>query len=291
MQRYLNLLDYIIKNGTEKTDRTGTGTLSITGYQIKHDLSEGFPLLTTKRIYFRGVIHELLWFLKGETNIKYLIENNVHIWDDNAFDFNKKKYNLELTREEWENKIKSGDYSLCDLGPVYGHQWSDFNSSGINQIQNAIDMLKSDPDSRRIIVNAWNPIQLSQMALPPCHMMFQFLTRPNKNGKRFLDLCYIMRSNDIFLGWSFNEASYATLLMMVAKIVDMEPGQLIYTGHDVHLYLNHLEQAKLQLNRIPRKLPKLEINYYGQQINEFKYEDFKLIGYDPYPTIKAEMSV
>lgn len=259
MKQYLDLLRKIKEEGATKTDRTGTGTKSIFGYQMRFNLADGFPLLTTKKLYTKGIIHELLWFLKGDTNIKYLQDNNVHIWD------------------EWADE--NGD-----LGPVYGKQWRNF--LGVDQIQNVINQIKNSPDSRRMIVSAWNPSEVDDMALPPCHCLFQFYVADGK-----LSLQLYQRSADTFLGVPFNIASYALLLLMMAQVCDLEPGEFIHTTGDTHLYLNHLEQADLQMSREPRKLPTMKLNPDVKDLFSFKYEDFTLEGYDPHPHIKAEVSV
>lgn len=259
MKQYLNLLQKIKEEGVTKTDRTGTGTKSIFGHQMRFNLADGFPLLTTKKLYTKGIIHELLWFLKGDTNIKYLRDNNVHIWD------------------EWADE--NGD-----LGPVYGKQWRDF--LGVDQIKNVINQIKNSPDSRRMIVSAWNPAEVDDMALPPCHCLFQFYVADKK-----LSLQLYQRSADTFLGVPFNIASYALLLLMMAQVCDLEPGEFIHTTGDTHLYLNHLEQADLQLLREPRKLPTMKLNPEVKDLFAFRYEDFTLEGYDPHPHIKAEVSV
>jgi thymidylate synthase len=264
MQQYLNLLDRILEEGVEKGDRTGTGTRSVFGHKMTFDLSEGFPILTTKKLYLRGIIHELLWFLKGDTNIKYLQDNNVHIWD------------------EWADE--NGE-----LGPVYGHQWRswpDYDGGAIDQIKIVLDQIKNNPNSRRMLVSAWNVAEVNKMALPPCHTMFQFYVAEGK-----LSLMLYQRSADTFLGVPFNIASYALLCMMVAQVCDLKPGKFIHVTGDTHLYLNHLEQARLQLTRDPRPLPTMKINPDVKDLFSFKYEDFELIGYDPWPSIKAEVSV
>lgn len=264
MQQYLNLLDRILEEGVEKGDRTGTGTRSVFGHKMTFDLSEGFPILTTKKLYLRGIIHELLWFLKGDTNIKYLQDNNVHIWD------------------EWADE--NGE-----LGPVYGHQWRswpDYDGGAIDQIKIVLDQIKNNPNSRRMLVSAWNVAEVNKMALPPCHTMFQFYVAEGK-----LSLMLYQRSADTFLGVPFNIASYALLCMMVAQVCDLKPGKFIHITGDTHLYLNHLEQARLQLTRDPRPLPTMKINPDVKDIFSFKYEDFELVGYDPWPSIKAEVSV
>ena len=264
MQQYLKLLNRIITEGVTKTDRTGTGTKSVFGNQMRFDLADGFPLLTTKKLHLKSIIYELLWFLRGDTNVKYLQEHGVHIWN------------------EWADE--NGD-----LGPVYGHQWRswpDYNGGTIDQIQNVLDMIKNHPDSRRMIVSAWNPAEIEQMALPPCHCLFQFYVADGK-----LSLQLYQRSADTFLGVPFNVASYALLLQMMAQVCGLKPGEFIHTTGDTHLYLNHLEQAKLQLTRTPRKLPTMKINPDVKNLFDFKYEDFELEGYDPWPHIAATVSV
>jgi len=264
MKQYLDLLQRIVNEGTRKEDRTGTGTLSVFGHQMRFNLEEGFPLLTTKKLHLKSIIHELLWFLKGDTNVKYLQENGVKIWN------------------EWADE--NGE-----LGPVYGHQWRswpDYNGGYIDQIQDIVNALKNNPDSRRMIVSAWNVAEVDQMALPPCHCLFQFYVA---NGKLSLQL--YQRSADTFLGVPFNIASYALLTMMMAQVSGLKPGDFIHTTGDTHLYLNHLEQAKEQLKRTPRTLPRMVINPNVTSIFDFKYDDFTLEGYDPLPHIKAEVSV
>ena len=264
MKQYLDLLQRIVNEGTRKEDRTGTGTLSVFGHQMRFNLEEGFPLLTTKKLHLKSIIHELLWFLKGDTNVKYLQENGVRIWN------------------EWADE--NGE-----LGPVYGHQWRswpNYNGGHVDQIQDIVNALKNNPDSRRMIVSAWNVAEVDQMALPPCHCLFQFYVA---NGKLSLQL--YQRSADTFLGVPFNIASYALLTMMMAQVCGLQPGDFIHTTGDTHLYLNHLEQAKEQLKRTPRALPKMVINPNVTSIFDFKYDDFTLEGYDPLPHIKAEVSV
>ena len=264
MKQYLDLLQRIVNEGTRKEDRTGTGTLSVFGHQMRFNLEEGFPLLTTKKLHLKSIIHELLWFLKGDTNIKYLQENGVRIWN------------------EWADE--NGE-----LGPVYGHQWRswpNYNGGHVDQIQDIVNALKNNPDSRRMIVSAWNVAEVDQMALPPCHCLFQFYVA---NGKLSLQL--YQRSADTFLGVPFNIASYALLTMMMAQVSGLKPGDFIHTTGDTHLYLNHLEQAKEQLKRTPRTLPRMVINPNVTSIFDFKYDDFTLEGYDPLPHIKAEVSV
>lgn len=283
MKQYLDLLSEIRHNGNQKGDRTGTGTLSIFGAQMRFDLSKGFPLITTKKTWLKGIIHELLWLISGDTNIKYLQDNGVHIWD------------------EWADE--NGE-----LGPVYGHQWRRFGEwedgdggilvKGVDQLAEAIHKIKTKPDDRRIIVNAWNPTEIDAMGLPPCHMFFQFYVN---NGK--LSCQMYQRSADMFLGVPFNIASYSLLTMMVAQVCNLEPGDFIHTIGDAHIYNNHIDQVDEQLSRAPKELPTIEIGrrcplchvdaprHTIMDINVFKYEDFKIIGYDPHPAIKGEVSV
>lgn len=264
MKQYLDMLNRIMTEGTQKGDRTGTGTISIFGNQMRFNLEDGFPLLTTKKLHLKSIIHELLWFLNGDTNVKYLQDNGVRIWN------------------EWADE--NGE-----LGPVYGHQWRswpDYNGGTIDQIQGIVDQLKNNPDSRRMIVSAWNVAEVDRMALPPCHTMFQFYVADGR-----LSLQLYQRSADTFLGVPFNIASYALLLQMMAQVSGLKAGDFIHTTGDTHLYLNHLEQAKLQLTREPRPLPKMLINPDVKNIFDFKYEDFQLTDYDPWPHIKAVVSV
>ena len=264
MQQYLNLLNRILTEGTQKGDRTGTGTLSIFGHQMRFDLRDGFPLLTTKKLHLKSIIYELLWFLRGDTNVHYLQEHGVRIWN------------------EWADE--NGE-----LGPVYGHQWRlwpDYKGGTIDQIKNVVDMIKHNPDSRRMLVTAWNPAEVEDMTLPPCHCLFQFYVADGR-----LSLQLYQRSADSFLGVPFNIASYALLLQMIAQVTGLEAGEFIHTTGDTHLYLNHLEQAKLQLTREPRSLPKMKINPDVKDIFDFKYEDFELIGYDPLPHIPGVVAV
>lgn len=264
MQQYLNLLNRILTEGTQKGDRTGTGTLSIFGHQMRFDLRDGFPLLTTKKLHLKSIIYELLWFLRGDTNVRYLQEHGVRIWN------------------EWADE--NGE-----LGPVYGHQWRswpDYKGGTIDQIKNVVEMIKHNPDSRRMLVTAWNPAEVEDMALPPCHCLFQFYVADGR-----LSLQLYQRSADSFLGVPFNIASYALLLQMIAQVTGLEAGEFIHTTGDTHLYLNHLEQAKLQLTREPRPLPKMKINSDVKDIFDFKYEDFELIGYDPLPHIPGVVAV
>ena len=264
MKQYLDLLDRILTEGVKKEDRTGTGTISVFGNQMRFNLEDGFPLLTTKKLHLKSIIYELLWFLRGDTNIKYLKDHGVSIWD------------------EWADE--NGE-----LGPVYGHQWRswpDENGGTIDQIQNVVNQIKNNPDSRRMIVSAWNVAEVERMALPPCHTMFQFYVA---NGRLSLQL--YQRSADTFLGVPFNIASYALLLQMMAQVTGLKAGDFIHTTGDTHLYINHIEQAKLQLTRAPRPLPRMVINPDVKDIFDFKYEDFQLEGYDPWPHIKAAVSV
>lgn len=264
MQQYLDLLHRILEEGMVKTDRTGTGTKSIFGHQMRFNLEDGFPVLTTKKLHLKSIIYELLWFLKGDTNVKYLQEHGVSIWN------------------EWADE--NGD-----LGPVYGHQWRswpDHRGGTIDQIQNVIDLIKHHPDSRRMLVTAWNPADISEMALPPCHCLFQFYVADGR-----LSLQLYQRSADTFLGVPFNIASYALLLQMMAQVTGLKAGDFIHTTGDTHLYLNHIEQAKLQLTRTPRELPQMKLNPDVKNLFDFRYEDFELLNYNPWPHIKAEVAV
>ena len=264
MRNYLDLVQHILSHGTPKTDRTGTGTLSIFGHQLRFDLSAGFPLVTTKKLHLRSIIHELLWFLKGETNIAYLKENKVRIWD------------------EWADE--SGE-----LGPVYGHQWRSWPTPGggqIDQITQVVEMIRRNPDSRRLIVSAWNVAEIDQMALPPCHLLFQFYVAQGR-----LSCMMVQRSADVFLGVPFNIASYALLTLMVAQVTGLQPGDFVHTFGDAHLYSNHLEQAQLQLTREPRPLPTMKLNPEVRSIFDFKFADFELENYNPHPHIAAPVAV
>ncbi len=264
MKQYLDLLERVLATGTTKGDRTGTGTLSVFGHQMRFDLREGFPCLTTKKLHLKSIIYELLWFLKGDTNVKYLQDNGVRIWN------------------EWADQ--NGD-----LGHVYGYQWRswpDCKGNSIDQITEAVNTIKTNPDSRRIIVSAWNVGDLSNMQLPPCHLLFQFYVAEGR-----LSLQLYQRSADIFLGVPFNIASYALLLQMMAQVTGLEAGEFIHTLGDAHIYLNHIEQVKLQLTREPRRLPEMKINPCVNTIFDFRFEDFELINYDPHPHIKGEVSV
>ncbi|MEZ2415288.1 thymidylate synthase [Muriicola sp. E247] len=274
MRQYHDLLKHVLEKGNKKSDRTGTGTISVFGYQMRFDLNEGFPMVTTKKLHLKSIVHELLWFLKGDTNVKYLQENGVRIWN------------------EWADE--NGD-----LGPVYGHQWRNWNGDGIDQIQDLIDKLKNNPDSRRMMVAAWNPSVLpdssksfaenvaeGKAALPPCHAFFQFYVADGK-----LSCQLYQRSADIFLGVPFNIASYALFTLMVAQVCGYEPGEFIHTFGDAHIYNNHMEQIELQLSRTPRPLPKMVLNPEVKDIFDFKFEDFTLLNYDPHPHIKGMVAV
>ena len=274
MKQYLDLVNHVLATGSEKTDRTGTGTKSVFGYQMRFDLSKGFPLVTTKKIHFKSIVHELLWFLKGDTNIEYLQENGVRIWN------------------EWADE-------KGNLGPVYGHQWRNWNSEGIDQIQEVINTLKTNPDSRRMLVSAWNPSVLpdtkvsfsknvanNKAALPPCHAFFQFYVADGK-----LSCQFYQRSADVFLGVPFNIASYALLTLMVAQVCGYEPGDFVHSFGDVHIYSNHFEQLKEQLSRAPKALPEMHLNPEIKNIFDFTYDDFELINYDPYPLIKGKVAI
>lgn len=274
MKQYHDLMKHILENGVQKGDRTGTGTISCFGYQMRFDLSEGFPMVTTKKLHLKSIIHELLWFLNGDTNIDYLQKNGVKIWD------------------AWADE-------KGDLGPVYGHQWRNWNSEGIDQIKEVVNTLKTNPNSRRMMVSAWNPsvmpdtsvsfsenVANGKAALPPCHAFFQFYVADGK-----LSCQLYQRSADTFLGVPFNIASYALFTMMIAQVCDLQPGDFVHTFGDVHLYNNHIEQAELQLSREPRSLPKMIINPEVKDLFEFKFEDFQLVDYDPHPHIKGAVSV
>jgi thymidylate synthase len=264
MKQYLDLMRHVLENGVDKEDRTGTGTKSIFGYQMRFELSRGFPVVTTKKLHLRSIIHELLWFLKGNTNIRYLKENKVSIWD------------------EWADE-------QGELGPVYGHQWRSWPAADggeVDQIADVVAQIKSNPDSRRLIVSAWNVAELDKMALPPCHAFFQFYVAQGK-----LSCQLYQRSADIFLGVPFNIASYALLTLMIARVCDLKPGEFVHTFGDAHLYCNHLEQARLQLGREPRSLPTMQINPEVRNIFDFNYDDFELVNYDPHPHIKAKVAV
>ncbi len=288
MKQYLDLCRHVLENGTHKDDRTGTGTTSLFGYQARYNLEDGFPLLTTKRVYLRAILHELLWFVSGDTNIKYLVDNDVKIWNEWPYEIFKKSPDFQgETLEDFVQKIKEDEVFAKkhgDLGPVYGKQWRNFN--GIDQLLNVIEEIKTNPTSRRLIVNAWNPAEIKDMALPPCHMMFHFYVNDGK-----LSLQLYQRSADIFLGVPFNIASYALLLMMVAQVTNLEPYEFIHTLGDAHIYDNHVEQINLQLSREPRKLPKMTLNPKIKNILDFKFEDFELTEYNPHKGIKGAVAV
>lgn len=293
MRQYLELLEKIKKDGHIKDDRTGVGTISYFGYQMRFNLQEGFPLLTTKKVHLRSIIHELLWFIKGDTNIRYLVQNNVRIWNEWPFAAFQKSVDYHgETLEEFVQKIKDDEefaQKYGNLGPVYGEQWRGFRGPdglSVDQLAKVINEIKNNPNSRRLIVNAWNPTLIDQMALPPCHALFQFYVCDNK-----LSCMLYQRSADVFLGVPFNIASYSLLTMMIADICGLELGEFIHTIGDAHIYLNHIEQVNLQLSRTPRKLPKMIIKNHHQDILDYVYEDFELKGYDPYPVIKAEVAV
>lgn len=296
MKQYLDLLRRIRTEGVVKGDRTGTGTMSVFGHQMRFDLEQGFPLLTTKKVFLKGVIHELLWFLRGDTNIRYLVENGVHIWDNDAY-----RYYGELCAGQGIEPLdrdtflaKAGEdspldgYRYGDLNHVYGYQWRSWprpDGGTIDQIRQVVETIRRNPDSRRMLVSAWNVAEVEQMALPPCHVLFQFYVADGR-----LSCQLYQRSADTFLGVPFNIASYALLTMMTAQVCGLRPGDFVHSLGDTHLYLNHLEQADLQLAREPRPLPTLHLNPERRELFDFRYEDFTLEGYDPWPAIKAPMS-
>jgi thymidylate synthase len=293
MKQYHELLEHILQFGKKRSDRTGVGTIGVFGYQMRFDLADGFPLVTTKKVHLKSVIHELLWFLKGETNIRYLCENGVRIWDD--WPFEKYRKSLAYSGEsmaEFARKIANvEDFAATwgNLGPVYGSQWRSWpDGSGgvIDQIKLVVNQIKNNPYSRRHIVSAWNVADIEQMTLPPCHVLFQFYVEDG-----LLSCQLYQRSADSFLGVPFNIASYALLTMMIAQVTGLKPGEFIHTFGDVHIYLNHLEQVKLQLSRDCRPLPVMNINPNIRDIFAFRYEDFELVGYNPHPAIKAEVAV
>jgi len=269
MEQYLQLLEKIINTGADKNDRTGTGTRSLFGHQMRFNLQDGFPLVTTKKLHLKSIIYELLWFLKGDTNVEYLQKNGVRIWD------------------EWADE--NGN-----LGPVYGKQWRSWhgaNGKTVDQVSELIEQLKTNPDSRRLIISAWNVADLPEMKLMPCHCLFQFYTSPSESGRRKLSCQLYQRSADVFLGVPFNIASYALLTMMIAQVCDMEPGEFIHSFGDVHLYKNHFDQAELQLSRKPFPLPQMKLNEEVKSIFDFKFEDFELVNYQSHPSIKAPVAV
>lgn len=293
MKQYLDLCKKILNEGHYKDDRTGTGTYSIFGYQVRYNLSDGFPLLTTKKVFLRGIIHELLWFISGSTNIKYLVDNNVHIWDDWAYKAYKNSNEFEgEDMKQFAERIKGLDANdpfvkkWGELGPVYGRQWRNFNEEGVDQLAILIDQIKNNPNSRRLIISAWNPCEVDQMALPPCHSFMQFYVIDGK-----LSCQLYQRSADVFLGVPFNIASYSLFTMMIAQVCGLKAGEFIHTMGDAHIYSNHVEQIKLQLTREPKKLPTMKINPNVKSIFDFKIDDFTLEDYDPYPAIKGEVAV
>lgn len=290
MKQYHELLKHILKNGADRSDRTSTGTISTFGYQMRFDLSEGFPLLTTKKVHFKSIVHELLWFITGSTNIRPLVQNDVRIWNEWPYEKYKKsdEYNNE-TLQEFVDRIKNDELfaqKYGDLGPVYGKQWRNFN--GVDQLSILIEGIKKNPFSRRHIINAWNPAELENMALPPCHMMMQFYV--SSDNKKLSCQLY-QRSADVFLGVPFNIASYALLTHLIAQVCGLEVGEFVHSFGDVHIYKDHLEQVNTQLHRDFRPLPKLVLNPEITQIEDFKYEDITLVGYNPHPLISAKVSV
>ncbi len=288
MKQYIDLCNYILNNGVKKDDRTGTGIISVFGYQMRFNLGEGFPLLTTKKVHLKSIIHELLWFISGSTNIKYLVDNDVRIWNDWPYDLYKKSPDFQgETIEEFAAKIKESDEfakKYGNLGPVYGKQWRDFN--GVDQLSNLIEQIKTNPNSRRLIISAWNPAEVDKMALPPCHSFMQFYVAEGK-----LSCQLYQRSADVFLGVPFNIASYALFTMMIAQVCGLEPGDFVHTLGDAHIYLNHLDQVNKQIKRSLRPLPKMVINPNVKSIFDFKYEDFTLLNYNPHSGIKGKVAV
>ncbi len=297
-QQYLNLLKDILKNGKFKDDRTKTGTKSVFGRQLRYDLSNGFPLLTTKKVFLKGIIYELLWFLKGQSNIKYLVDNGIHIWDEWPYKYykNNTKDKKILTKEEYIEKIKKDKTfakKWADLGPIYGVQWRHWKKQGkgeIDQVKDVLEQIKNNPTSRRLIITAWNPSEIDEIVnrggLPPCHTLFQFYVNDGK-----LSCQLYQRSADVFLGVPFNIASYSLLIMMIAQVTNLKSGEFVHTFGDVHIYSNHVRQVKEQLKRRPKKLPKMKLNKDVKDIFKFKFEDFELLDYDPYPPIKAPVAV
>jgi thymidylate synthase len=305
MRQYLELLEDIKQNGVRKSNRTGTDQIGVFGRQLRFDLSRGFPAMTTKKLFMRGIIHELIWFLKGSTNIKYLVDNDIHIWDEwpyRHYLMEQGKRLPDSASQDWKegikqftDKIKNDDKfakQWGELGPVYGYQWRNWptpDGGHIDQIAKAIDLIKNTPDSRRIIVSAWNTADIDEMSkagIPPCHLLFQFYVA---NGK--LSCQMYQRSADTFLGVPFNIASYSLLTMMMAQVTGLKPGDFVHTFGDTHLYVNHLEQVEKQLSREPKKLPAMKINPKVKSIDDFKFEDFELVGYDPHPAISAPIAV
>ncbi|MBQ9900051.1 MAG: thymidylate synthase [Acholeplasmatales bacterium] len=288
MKQYLDLCKTILNEGTKKEDRTGTGTISYFGYQMRYDLSKGFPLVTTKKVHLKSIIHELLWFISGSTNIKYLVDNDVKIWNDWPYDIYKKSDAFQgETIEEFAEKIKESDEfakKWGNLGPVYGKQWRNFG--GVDQLADLINQIKTNPTSRRLIISAWNVPEIKDMALPPCHCFMQFYVNDGK-----LSCQLYQRSADVFLGVPFNIASYALFTMMIAQVTGLKPGVFVHTLGDAHIYLNHVEQINLQLSREPRELPTMKINPNVKSIFDFKYEDFELENYNPHGRIKGKVAV
>lgn len=287
MRQYLDFLDHILTHGSKKDDRTHTGIISTFGYQMRFDLKEGFPLLTTKKVHLKSIIHELLWFVRGDTSLKYLADNNVRIWNEWPYERFKQSadYQGESMTDYIERIKNDPDFAKKhgDLGPVYGKQWRDF--SGYDQLAKVIEEIKTNPNSRRLIVSAWNPPQIKDMALPPCHLLFQFYVQDNR-----LSLQLYQRSADAFLGVPFNIASYALLLLMIASVTGLEAHEFVHTIGDAHIYMNHLEQVKLQMSRTPRPLPKMFIKQH-ENIEDYVYEDFELVDYHPYPAIKGKVAI
>ncbi len=291
MKEYLKLCKHVLDNGLEKADRTGVGTISTFGYQMRYNLSEGFPIVTTKKVHLKSVIHELLWFINGDTNIKYLVDNGVSIWND--WPYKKFKDSSEYngqTMKEFAVMVRESDEfakKYGELGPVYGKQWRDFNGNGVDQLQRLVEGLKNNPDSRRHILSAWNPVQIDEMALPPCHAFIQFYV----SADRKLSCQLYQRSADVFLGVPFNISSYALMTMMLAQVCGYELGDYVHTIGDAHIYSNHIEQIKLQLSREPKALPTMKINPSIKSIFDFKYEDFELVGYESHEAIRGAVAV
>jgi thymidylate synthase len=292
MESYLTFLDHLIRNGRRKEDRTGTGTLSLFGHQMRFDLRDQFPLLTTKKVFLKGIIHELLWFLAGDTNIRYLVKHGVHIWSDWPLDRYRRASGEMLDMAEFEARILDDEEFALEwgtIGPGYGYQWRSWpagEQQGIDQIATVIEQIRNNPDSRRLIVSAWNVAQIDEMALPPCHTLFQFYVAEGE-----LSCQLYQRSADIFLGVPFNIASYALLTLMIAQVTGLRPGELVHTIGDAHLYLNHLEQAHEQLSRSPYPPPRMRLNPQVSEIDQFTYNDFELLDYRSHPAIKAPVAV
>ncbi|HZJ87210.1 MAG TPA: thymidylate synthase [Erysipelothrix sp.] len=289
MKTYLDLCQHVLEHGEDRNDRTNTGTKSVFGYQMRFDLQKGFPLLTTKRVHFPSLAKELLWFISGDTNIQWLVQNKVRIWNEWPYELftQSEDYNGETMKEFVEKVANDDNFAKKhgDLGPVYGKQWRDFD--GVDQLEQVIDQIKNNPESRRIILSAWNPPQIPEMALPPCHAFMQFYV--SDSGKLSLQL--YQRSADIFLGVPFNIASYALLLHMVAKVTDLEVGEFVHTLGDAHIYSNHHDVIDTQLSREPKELPTLKIHGHQKSIDDFKFEDFEIVGYDPHPRLVGKVAV